>query len=134
MGFAKGFSEIVLVVSDVKASAVFYRDVVGLEPNTDPDENWAWFWSGTPNTSARLGLHRGKLLFEEFSSRPEKERFGPVHYAFEIAKEDLADARAHLERCGISVYGPTHFEWMNATSIYFYDPDQNLLEFWAKGG
>ena len=133
MGFAKGFSEIVLVVKDVLVSAEFYRDVVGLSPNTDASEDWAWFWSGEPEASARLGLHKGSLLFEEHSTLPVGKRFGPVHYAFKVSKDDLLAAKAHVESKGIQVYGPTYFEWMNATSYYFYDPDQNLLEFWAPG-
>ena len=131
MGFTKGFSEIVLVVGDVPASAAFYRDVVGLVPNTEADENWAWFWSGAPNASARLGLHKGTLLFEEHSRLPEGKRFGPVHCAFQVEFAELEAAKALVESKGIAVYGPTFFDWMQAKSYYFYDPDQNLLEFWA---
>jgi catechol 2,3-dioxygenase-like lactoylglutathione lyase family enzyme len=32
---------------------------------------------------------------------------------------------------GVDVFGPVEFEWMNAESYYFYDPDGNLLEFWS---
>jgi catechol 2,3-dioxygenase-like lactoylglutathione lyase family enzyme len=46
MRFSSGLSEIVLIVSDVPNMARFYRDVVGLEPETDPDDGWAWFWAG----------------------------------------------------------------------------------------
>ena len=131
MSFAKGFSEIVLVMADVQRSAEFYREVVGLTPNTEPSDEWAWFWSGEPEASARLGLHKGKLLFKEHSQLQEGSRFGKIHYAFEVDADRLDAARAHVESKGVPVYGPTFFEWMNAKSYYFYDPDQNLLEFWA---
>lgn len=29
------------------------------------------------------------------------------------------------------VFGPVYFDWMEALSYYFYDPDGNLLEFWS---
>ena len=32
---------------------------------------------------------------------------------------------------GVEVYGPKHFEWMQAQAYYFYDPDGNLVEFWS---
>ena len=32
---------------------------------------------------------------------------------------------------GQEIYGPVYFDWMEALSYYFYDPDGNLLEFWS---
>jgi catechol-2,3-dioxygenase len=129
--YSRGISEIVLVVADVQLAARFYLYVVGLTPLTPADGDWAWFWTGEPGASSRLALHRGKLLFEEHSPLPEGMRFGRVHYAFEVPAERLTEAVEHVKRQGIEVYGPTHFEWMRATSYYFYDPDGNLLEWWS---
>lgn len=129
--FTEGLAEIVLVVRDVPAAARFYRDVVGLTPETEPDDAWAWFWTGAPAASARLALHRGTLLFEEKSPYPEGERWGPVHYAFKVPRSTLEAALAHVRVHGVEVYGPTRFDWMRAISYYFYDPDGNLLEFWS---
>ena len=129
--FSSGIAEIVLVVADVVRSAKFYEDVVGLVPETVPNSEWAWFWTGEPGASARLGLHRGALRFEEHSSWPPGERFGRVHYAFRVEREELEAAVRHVESRGVTVYGPTYFEWMQAKSFYFYDPDGNLLEWWS---
>lgn len=126
--FAEGYSEIVLVVADVPTSARFYQEVVGLEAEVPADEAWAWFQVGG---GARLGLHKGALLFEEHSPRPEGARFGPVHYAFRVPRERLDAAVAHVRAHGIEVYGPTPFAWMRSNSYYFYDPDGNLLEWWS---
>ena len=46
--FSTGLAEIVLIVKDVMASAQFYREVVGLTPETEADAEWAWFWAGAP--------------------------------------------------------------------------------------
>lgn len=129
--FSRGISEIVLVVADVPRSAEFYRDVVGLTPFTPADDDWAWFWTGAPEESARLALHRGRLLFEEHSPLPEGQRFGRVHYAFEVERSDLERAVAHVRERDVEVYGPTRFDWMRAESYYFYDPDGNLLEWFS---
>jgi catechol 2,3-dioxygenase-like lactoylglutathione lyase family enzyme len=129
--FTRGLSEIVLIVRDVPAAARFYREVVGLIPESESDDDWAWFWAGTPGVAQRVALHRGTLLFEDHSPRPAGERFGQVHYAFHVPRDQLMAAVAHMQAAGIDVYGPVHFEQMAADSYYFYDPDGNLLEFWS---
>jgi catechol-2,3-dioxygenase len=115
----------------VPASARFYRDVVGLEPDGEASETWAWFWAGEPGAPQRVAVVRGPLLFEEHSPLPEGERFGRVHFAFDVKRERLEAAVENVRRHGIEVYGPKRFDWMSAEAWYFYDPDGNLLEFWS---
>lgn len=131
MKFATDFAEIVLIVQDVRKAAAFYEEVVGLVPEIPADDAWAWFWLGEPGTLQRLALHKGPLLFEEHSPFPEGQRWGRVHFALNVPREELEPATEHIRGTGTPVYGPTHFEWMRATSYYFYDPDGNLLEFWS---
>ena len=113
------------------ASARFYRNVVGLEPDGEADETWAWFWAGEPGVAQRVAVVRGPLLFEEHSPLPEGERFGQVHFALDVPRQRLEAAVENVRRHGIEVYGPKRFDWMSAEAWYFYDPDGNLLEFWS---
>ena len=129
--FSTGLAEIVLIVNDVRAAARFYRDIVGLAPENEADDAWAWFWADAPGQAQRVALHKGTLLFEDQSPLPAGERWGQVHYAFNVPRERLAAAVDHVRNHDVEVYGPVHFDWMNATSYYFYDPDGNLLEFWS---
>ena len=129
---SRGLAEIVLIVDDVRKAAAFYEDVVGLVPESEADDEWAWFWAGEPGQPQRVALHKGSLLFEGQSPHPEGERWGNVHYAFDVAAEDLDAAVERVRSAGEEVYGPVHFDWMNAESYYFYDPDGNLLEFWSR--
>lgn len=126
----KGLSELVLIVEDVQAATDFYRQVVGLTPDSPADDDWAWFWAG-PSGGSRLALHRGPLLFEEHSPRPPDERWGPTHFALRVDRADLESAVKRVQQHGHAVYGPVHFDWMQATSYYFYDLDANLVEFWS---
>jgi catechol 2,3-dioxygenase-like lactoylglutathione lyase family enzyme len=129
---SRGFAELVLIVDDVSKTARFYRDVVGLEPEDETGDEWAWFWAGKPGDRQRIALHRGSLLFEEHSPYPEGERFGRVHYAFDVARSELDIALERVRSAGVEVYGPVEFDApFNATSYYFYDPDGNLLEFFS---
>ena len=72
--YSSGISELVLVVKDVRSSARFYEEVVGLTPEKEADDEWAWFWGGTPGEAQRIALRKGPLLFEQHSARPEGER------------------------------------------------------------
>jgi catechol 2,3-dioxygenase-like lactoylglutathione lyase family enzyme len=128
---SRGLAELVLIVEDVPAAARFYQDVVGLVLEHATSDEWAWFWAGKPGDPQRIALHRGSLLFEEHSPLPEGERFGRVHFALEVARDDLEESVQRVKTAGLDVYGPVEFDWMNATSYYFYDPDANLLEFWS---
>jgi len=130
--FCTGFAEIVLIVEDVKRSFEFYRDVVGLEVLKEADDEWAWLWIGKPEKGQRIGLHKGKLLFEEHSPYPEGERWGRVHYALHVPRDRIEEALEHVRSHDVEVYGPKEFPWMNAIGYYFYDPDGNLLEFWSE--
>ena len=129
---SRGFAELVLIVEDVPDAARFYSDVVGLELEHKTGDEWAWFWAGKPGDTQRIALHKGSLLFEEHSPYPEGERFGRVHYAFDVARENLEGAVERVRSAGVDVYGPVQFDGpFNALSYYFYDPDGNLLEFFS---
>lgn len=129
--FSRGLSELVLIVKDVPASTAFYRDVVGLIPETEVGEEWSWFWAGGIDETQRIALHKGPLLFEEHSPLPEGQRWGRVHFALHIPTDRLETAAQHVRARGVEVYGPISFAWMQATSYYFYDLDGNLIEFWS---
>jgi len=128
---SRGLAEIVLIVKDVPAAARFYEEVVGLTPDQPADDEWAWFWAGEVGELQRVALHRGPLLFEEHSPLPQGERFGRVHFAFDVARDDLDAEVERVRDAGVEVYGPIDFDWMSARSYYFYDLDGNLLEFWS---
>ncbi len=128
---SRGLSEIVLIVEDVPKAADFYEHVVGLEPEDRTGDQWAWFFAGSDDRKQRLALHRGPLMYEQHSPHPEGERFGRVHFAFEVARDELDTAVERVRGSGVEVYGPERLEWMDAESYYFYDPDGNLLEFWS---
>lgn len=129
--FSTGLTEIVLIVKDVKAAARFYQEVVGLIPQREAGDQWAWFFAGKPENLQRLALHKGPLLFEEHSPFPEGERWGRVHYAFFVPHDKLEEAVSHIRRHNVEIYGPVHFDWKNVLSYYFYALDGNLLEFWS---
>ena len=122
----RGISEVILVVADVKRSAAFYREVVGLSPD-DLGEKFAWFWAGSPGVSQRIGITAGPLSFGAAHIR------GPMHFAFGTERARIPGLKRALEQKGIEVEGPVEFKFWNALSIYFSDPDDNRVEFCGFG-
>jgi catechol 2,3-dioxygenase-like lactoylglutathione lyase family enzyme len=57
---------------------------------------------------------------------------GPAHFAFAVDAPDYAAWKAHLEAAGIAIRSET--KWSNGgRSIYFDDPDGNVLELATPG-
>jgi catechol 2,3-dioxygenase-like lactoylglutathione lyase family enzyme len=52
-----------------------------------------------------------------------------VHFAFEVARDEIDAAVDRVRSAGVDVQGPVEFDPMDAEFYYFYDPDGNLLEF-----
>jgi catechol 2,3-dioxygenase-like lactoylglutathione lyase family enzyme len=129
--FSAGYHELVLVVKDVLTASRFYQDVVGLQEIEPTTDTWAQLATSSLDNPQWLGLTSGTLLFEEHSPRPKGHRFGPVHFALQ-AKPGTVDAfLANAKQHGITLYGPqTWTRRMQGFSYYFYDPDDNLVEYW----
>jgi catechol 2,3-dioxygenase-like lactoylglutathione lyase family enzyme len=113
----------VVHVSDWERSNAFYRDVLGAEVVPRP-VGFAYRFGDT-----QLNLHGPGFKPAEVARLPVQP--GNSDLCFEW-KGAIADAIAHLARCGVAVErGP--MERFGArgsgTSIYFRDPDGSLLEF-----
>lgn len=130
-GSTAGMAEIVLIVKDVRKAANFYKYAVGLTALGEADDDWAWFWTGEPRQSPRIGLRKGELLYEQYSPRPAGQRFGPVHFALLVPAANLEEAIQRVRVQGVEVLGPQRFDLQNAVAYYFYDFDGNLVEYWS---
>jgi lactoylglutathione lyase len=116
-----------LTVSELERAVVFYRDQLGLPvAHVFPERRVAFFWIGAPG-KAMLGLWEAATMPISVS----------LHVAFQIALSDLHRALARLQTAGIQPRDlaglptdePVVLAWMPAASVYFRDPDNNLLEF-----
>ena len=116
-----------LTVSDLDRAVAFYRDLLSLRlARVFPDRKVAFFWIGDPG-KAMLGLWEAGTMPSSVS----------LHVAFQVTLSDLHDAPARLQKAGIQprdlaglpTQEPVVLAWMPAASVYFRDPDNNLLEF-----
>jgi lactoylglutathione lyase len=123
----EGLFEAHITVSDLQRSIAFYRDVVGLELGIEqPERLAAFFWVG--------GRGRSMLGVFSLGSCPLTMQH---HVAFQVKLEDVLAAPLRLRAVGIAPLGgarepitePVVFAWGPAASVFFDDPDGNLLEY-----
>ena len=116
-----------LTVADLERSMAFYGDVLGLElARVFPERQVAFYWIGGPGHSM-LGLW-------EVGSAPQHMQ---LHIAFTVDLPDLLAAPGRLRAAQVAprdfagkpTEEPVVLAWMPAASLYFADPDGNLLEF-----
>src|SRR5690348_15526047 len=91
----RGLFETHLTVRDLDRSIAFYRDVVGLELAVRlPARNVAFFWVG--------GQGKAMLGVWAVGSAPMHMQ---LHFAFDVAVEDVLTAPARLKSKGIEPLG-----------------------------
>ena len=127
----KGLGEVSIRVRDLDAMQRFYEEVVGLEV-LRREESFVFFKIGESNGghSQILALfaadNQGFLEPKLPEVCPETSTLH--HVALNIALEDYGTEKSRLEGLGIKVVATQH-EWLHVRSLYFPDPEQNLLEF-----
>ncbi|WP_205697442.1 VOC family protein [Conexibacter sp. SYSU D00693] len=114
-----GFGELTLQVRDRPAMERFYEQVVGLERLAREDDR-TWLAAGE---DARLGLWL-----------PGEKEFGDeggahVHYAFSATPEQLDALVRRLQEQAVDHRGPVEHDGGDR-SIYFEDPEGNVVEVW----
>lgn len=129
----KGVMETALVVEDVSRATHFYRELFGFEV------------LGQSERLCALNVQPGQvlLLFRRGGSLQDIQLPGGVvpggmdaegrgHMAFAIAAEDLEPWRHWLQQNAIAVESTMVWD-RGGTSLYFRDPDGNLLELATPG-
>jgi len=108
-----------LNVSDRARSIAWYRDVLGLEQRGEPRrDDWPVFMG-------ELGACVALFQAQVNTPARQPESTGLRHVAFMVGRDDLAAAQTRLRERGVEFRFEDHG---NAHSIYFPDPDGNVIE------
>jgi catechol 2,3-dioxygenase-like lactoylglutathione lyase family enzyme len=124
--------ETCLYVDDLDRAARFYERVLELGLLTSDARFRAYNVGGK---SVLLLFQRGATLETVHmpgGNIPPHDGHGPLHMAFAIAADELAQWEQRLRDEGIAIEGRTRWS-RGGHSIYFRDPDGHLLELATPG-
>ena len=129
----KGLGEVSLRVKDLDTMYKFYEEVVGLQV-LRRDESFVFFKiaEGYGGHSQILALFdsTNRSFLEKKSLELNSEATTLHHIALNVALDDFEPERIRLQGLGLKVNVAVH-EWVHIRSMYFSDPEGNLLEFVA---
>lgn len=117
-----GFDHVVLTVRDIEASCEFYAKALGMKIVTFGENRKALSFG-----SQKINLQQ---LGRESALRADKPTPGSADVCF-ITSLSLSDVIAHLNSCGVElIAGPVERNGARGLmmSLYFRDPDKNLIE------
>lgn len=127
-----GVIETSLYVDDLERAARFYEELFNLTPLEGDDRFRAYAIGGK---SVLLLFKRGAS--NQYTKLPHgqigpHDGSGPLHLAFAIRKEELPVWEQHLAVRRIEIESRVHWP-RGGTSLYFRDPDANLVELATPG-
>lgn len=128
----KGVLETSLYVDDMARAGRFYAETLGLAPMVQDKRMWAL---DCGPGSVLLLFQRGETLetIDLPGGRiPSHDGNGRLHVAFAIGADELAAWEARLSAAGVEI--EARMKWpAGGESIYFRDPDANLVELATPG-
>jgi catechol 2,3-dioxygenase-like lactoylglutathione lyase family enzyme len=127
----KGLGEVSIRVQDLESMRKFYGEVVGLQALWQ-EESYVFFKiaEGYGGHTQNLALFTAdeRTFLKDKSTQLSPEMSTLHHIALNIALEDFEPEKERLEALGLEVRAVDH-EWIHVHSLYFSDPEGNLLEF-----
>lgn len=115
-----GMHHVALFVHDLQACLMFYRDVVGMQEEWQPDPDNIYLTSGKDN----VALHR----LDQDQSLSGPQRLDHIGFILRTA-EDVDAWHAHLVKNGVRIAQAPKTHRDGARSLYCLDPAGNLVQF-----
>ena len=117
---------VILLCQDMAASRAFYRDVMGF-PLDEDHEDWAKFRVGSALLTLRprgewRGWHDGGAL----------PGSAAVQLAFRVAPGEVGECHRELAAQGVEIIDPPRDQSFGHRTLFFRDPEGNVLEIYAE--
>jgi catechol 2,3-dioxygenase-like lactoylglutathione lyase family enzyme len=114
----------ILFARDLPAMRKFYSDVMRFDVYHEMADNWIEFRIG----STILALAKPGLVVPD---RPLPVGTASVQLAFRVRREEVDAIEAALRADGVSIVSPATDQGWGHRTLFFRDPDGNLLEIYA---
>ncbi len=117
-----------LRVKDVEASLRFYSELLGLK--AERVDEWRKGEIGFPSVRLDADTLIDFFLSEKKFDNANKE-INQDHFCLVIEPTDMEHLKTRLEELGVRIHAGPGKRWGahgDATSLYMYDPDQNVVE------
>ena len=126
-----GVVETCINVAEIHRAREYYQALFGCEAMAG-DDRFCALRAGTD--ALLLFVHGGsnEAVVIAGGIVPPHETLGASHLAFAVSADQLEAWRAWLFERGIEIESEVHWE-RGGTSLYFRDPDANLLELATPG-
>jgi len=126
-----GVVETCINVADIRRAREFYEPLFGLEVMAGDDRFCAFRVESSILLLFKENGTEGPVVLPGGVIPPHATQ-GAGHFALAIATDDLENWRARLRERGILIESEVRWE-RGGTSIYFRDPDNNLVELATPG-
>jgi len=123
----KRTGHLVLRVKDLERSKRFFIDVLGLPLVGDNGKGMLFFSADSKDNHHMLAIRPAR----DGAALPDPEQVGMEHVAYELGSfADLQEAHRIFKENNVKI---RHVVFHGVTkSIYFYDPDGNMLEVYCN--
>ncbi len=123
----KRTGHLVLKVKDIERSKRFFIDVLGLPLAGDNGKGMLFFSTDVKDNHHMLAIRQAK----DGAAMPDPEQAGMEHVAYELGSfAELQEAWKIFKENNVKI---RHVVFHGITkSIYFYDPDGNMLELYCN--
>ena len=123
----KRVGHLVLRVKDVERSKHFFQEILGFPVVAQNERGMVFFSTDVKDNHHMLAIREG----QEGAPMPSPEQIGMEHVSFEVAGfAELQEVYRRFKENNVKIRH-TVFHGV-AKSIYFYDPDRNLLEVYCN--
>ena len=128
----KAIDHVTIVVRDLERSAVFYRDVLGMDPTTRPDFGFPGYWFQAGATQVHLIESQPGASEPGGGLDPDRLKAGLAqHFAFEV--DDARAAMESLTANDVRIQGGPNRRPDGCIQVWFYDPDGHCVEVFDRG-
>ena len=121
----KAIDYTVIFVRDMAAMRRFYEDVLGFTLSRELSAGWLEYQVG-PNT---LTLAKPSLTAKD---APTPAGSAALQLAFKVSVPEVDACARHLVEHGVALHSPQTDQPFGHRTLFFRDPDGNLLEVYAE--